>query len=312
MDETSANGASMERLQHQIDTQPDVPRFLADLVALNSSKLTEADARLLEVLMSDPVRAAMDNGKEVSSRAGVHPASAVRLARRLGFAGYPEFRTFLQNNLVDAGTGDFENPAARMAARLIRAQEGKLLSTILDSEIAALQQVRTSVSDADIRAFSEALRDARRIFVLGRSHAATLSSLIALRLKRSGYDATDLGSHMPILSETLSTMSDKDVVWLLSFRSPSPVILDIRAVAALTGAKTLVLSDVNGSRIDPPADLQISVSRGGVGQSQSLVVPMTIANAIILDLASIDEGKSLTALDRFKAFRASLPPRLSR
>ncbi|GHC73040.1 MurR/RpiR family transcriptional regulator [Limoniibacter endophyticus] len=312
MDDTTESGVNKERLENQIDKQPDVPRFLADLIALNSSKLTEADARLLEVLMSDPVRAAMENGKEVSSRAGVHPASAVRLARRLGFAGYPEFRTFLQNNLVDTGTGDFENPAARMAARLIRAEEGKLLSTILDSEIAALQQVRTSVSDTDIRAFSEVLRDARRIFVLGRSHAAALSSLIALRLRRSGYDATDLSSQLHILPEMLSILTDKDVVWLLSFRSPSPVIVDIRGAAALKGAKTLILSDVNGARIDPPGDFHISVSRGGVGQSQSLVVPMTIANAIILDLASIDEGKSLSALDRFKAFRASLPPRLSR
>lgn len=289
-----------------------VPKFLADLIALHSGRLTEADARLLDVLMSDPVRAAMDNGKEVSSRAGVHPASAVRLARRLGFAGYPEFRSFLQANLVDAGTGDFENPAARMAARLARAEEGKLLATLLESEITALQQVKTSVSDADIRAFSEALRDARRIFVLGRSHAATLSALIALRLKRSGYDAVDLASQMHVLSEAMSTLTADDAVWLLSFRSPSPVIHDIRAVAAQKGAKTLVLSDLNGARIDPPADLHISVSRGGVGQSQSLVVPMTIANAVVLDLASIDEGKSLKSLDSFKSFRAGLPPRLAR
>ncbi|WMT86377.1 MurR/RpiR family transcriptional regulator [Pelagibacterium sp. 26DY04] len=293
------------------DSQGEVPRFLADLIAVNSARLTEADARLLDVLMSDPVRAAMDNGKEVSTRAGVHPASAVRLARRLGFAGYPEFRAFLQANLVDSGTGDFENPAARMAARLVRAEEGKLLATLLESEITALQQVKTSVSDADIRAFSQALCNSRRIFVLGRSHAATLSGLIALRLKRSGYDAVDLASQMHILPELLSTLTADDVVWLLSFRNPSQVVLDIRAAAAERGAKTLVLSDINGARIDPPADLHISVSRGGVGQSQSLVVPMTIANAIVLDLASIDDGRSLKSLDSFKAFRAALPKRLA-
>ncbi len=292
--------------------QPAVPRFLSDLMAQNSGRLTAADARLLDVLLSDPVRAAMDNGREVSSRAGVHPASAVRLARRLGFAGYPEFRGFLQANLLDAGSDDFENPAARMAARLVRATEGQLLSTLLDSEIAALQQVRSSVCDADIRAFSQALRDARRIFVLGRSHAAMLSALIALRLKRSGYDATDLASQMHLLPELLSTVTADDVVWLLSFRTPSPVVLDLRFAAAQKGARTIVLGDIKGARMDPPAALQILVSRGGVGQSQSLVVPMTIANAVILDLASIDGGRSLAALDAFKAYRASLPPHLPR
>ncbi|GHA25634.1 RpiR family transcriptional regulator [Devosia pacifica] len=292
--------------------QHELPRFLGDLIAHNAARLTEADARLLDVLVRDPIRGAMENGKEVSSRAGVHPASAVRLARRLGFSGYPEFRTFLQANLVDSVAGDFENPAARMAARLVRAEEGDVLSSILDSEIAALQHVRTTVRDADIRAFSTALMKARKIFVLGRSHAATLSALIALRLRRSGYDSIDLAGQMHQLPEVLTGMTDQDVLWLLTFRKPAQVVLDVRAIAAETATTTLALSDLTGTRIDPAPDHQISVSRGGVGQSQSLVVPMTIANAVILDLAAIDGGNSLRALDTFKSFRAGLPTRLGR
>lgn len=79
--------------------QDGVPRALLDLIHRNSTRFTPADERLLDVVIQDPVRAAMDNGASVSSRAGVHPASAVRLARRLGFAGYPEFRSFIQNSL---------------------------------------------------------------------------------------------------------------------------------------------------------------------------------------------------------------------
>src|SRR3546814_13167457 len=109
----------------------------------HSTRLTEADTRLLDVLIQDPIRAAMQNGKDVSQRAGVHPASAVRLARRLGFKGYPEFRSFLQANLTE-GDGDFESSAARMAARLVQAESHGLLSSILDSEIAALQIGRAS------------------------------------------------------------------------------------------------------------------------------------------------------------------------
>ncbi|PZU88305.1 MAG: MurR/RpiR family transcriptional regulator [Shinella sp.] len=286
-----------------MDRQGEVPQALGDLISRNSTRLTEADTRLLGVLMQDPVRAAMENGTAVSSRAGVHPASAVRLARRLGFKGYPEFRSFLQSNLID-GVGDFESPAARMAARLVRAEEGGLLASVLDSEIAALQQVRNTVSDGNIRAFSQSLRDCRRVFILGRGHFAALSSLIALRLRRSGYDAVDLGSQMHQLAEALSTLSPEDVVWFLAFRRATPVVQEVRAIAAARGAKTLAVTDLQGARIDPAPDFQILVSRGDPGESQSLVVPMTIANAVILDLAAIDEGRSLRALKEFRAFRA--------
>ncbi|SFA76527.1 transcriptional regulator, RpiR family [Rhizobium sp. NFR07] len=282
----------------------EAPLALSDLISRHSTRLTDADTRLLDVLIQDPIRAALDNGKDISSRAGVHPASAVRLARRLGFKGYPEFRAFLQSSLTEGGN-DFESPAARMAARLVRAEGDGLLASVLDSEIAALQQARNSVSDADIRAFSERLRDSRKIFVFGRGHFASLCSLIALRLNRSGYEATDLGSQIHQLPELLSGLSSEDVVWLLAFRRAPSLLQEVRDVAARCGAKTLTITDVGGIRIDPPPDHQILVSRGKPGESQSLVVPMTIANAVILDLASIDNGRSINALSKFRSFRAA-------
>ncbi len=109
-----------------MDKQETVPQAFADLISRHSTRLTDADARLLDVLIQDPIRGAMENGKDVSFRAGVHPASAVRLARRLGFKGYPEFRSFLQANLLEGG-GDFESSAARMAARLVTAEEAACL-----------------------------------------------------------------------------------------------------------------------------------------------------------------------------------------
>lgn len=280
-----------------------LPPALLELINRNSGRLTPADGRLLDVLIQDPIRAALDNGTSVSSRAGVHPASAVRLARRLGFSGYPEFRSFIQASLID-GDSDLESPAARMAARLVRAEDAGVLGSLLDSEIAALQQVRQGVSESDIRHFSEVLRDSQRVFVFGRGHSASLSALIALRLNRSGYPSVDLGAHLHQLPEALAGLGPGDVVWLLAFRKASPLVHEIRTIAADRGATTLALTDFQAARIEPAPDRQIVASRGGLGQSQSLVVPMTIANAVVLDLAAIDDGRSIKSLEAFKAFRS--------
>lgn len=284
---------------------------LADLIAQSASVLTEADARLLDVLMQDPVRAAMESGKTMSLRAGVHPASAVRLARRLGFGGYPEFRSYLQSNLIDDDTAELDDPAARIAARLVRAEKGGVLCSILDSEIAALQTLRSALSDEDIRASAEMLRDARRVFIYGLGHAAILSALVSLRLRRSGYDTVDLAM-LPNLAEALTGLESSDVVWLMSFRDPRPTVQAIRQIAAERSAKVLLLGDTNSLRITPPAHRAITISRGSVGQSQSLVVPMTVANAIILDLAAIDDARSLLALATFRRFRETLPAAIPR
>lgn len=286
-----------------MDKQETVPQAFADLISRHSTRLTDADARLLDVLIQDPIRGAMENGKDISFRAGVHPASAVRLARRLGFKGYPEFRSFLQANLLEGG-GDFESSAARMAARLVTAEEGGLLGSVLDGEISALNTVRKTVSDADIRSFSEHLRDSRRILLLGRGHASALSALITLRLMRSGYDATNVADQMDQLPELLWSLSKHDVLWLFCFRRVAPLVHEVRRIAAEREATTLALTDLHAARIEPAPDRHIAVSRGDPGQSQSLVVPMTIANAVILDLAAIDDGRSIRALTELRSFRA--------
>ncbi|MAQ83429.1 MAG: RpiR family transcriptional regulator [Maritimibacter sp.] len=281
--------------------------FLNDLITRHSDQLTEADTRILDVMVRDPIRAAMENGKEVSFRAGVHPASAVRLARRLGFGGYPEFRAFLQQRLVE-GNGEFEDPTARIAARLAKAGEGGLLASVLDSEISALETLRASVTDADIRGFSTALLGARRVFLFGQSHAATLCHLVALRLRRSGYDAVDLSLMQHQWLEQVADMTCDDVLWLVNFRKVPAAVARIMQVAAARGATTLALTDKRGAALDPAPDCHIAVSRGEAGESQSLVVPMTVTNTVVLDLATIDDGRTMRALAEFRDMRERLAP----
>ena len=257
------------------------------------------------MLVRDPVRGALQNGKEVSSLAGVHPTSAMRLARRLGFRGYPEFRAFLQEKLIERGE-DFQHASARIAARLVQAEEKGLLSSLVDGEIDALRQIHNNASDEEIRNFSLALRDARRIYVFGFGHCVALANLIFRRLSRSGYSVEDLSEKNHELPERMISMTSEDVVWLIGFRRPNKEMLRIRKIAKKFEARTLALTDLAGARFNIPPELHITVSRGEPGQSQSLVVPMTIVNAVILDLAAIDEGKTMRSLENFKILRAEL------
>ncbi|WP_418594178.1 MurR/RpiR family transcriptional regulator [Ponticoccus sp. (in: a-proteobacteria)] len=276
------------------------------LLTRNAERLTATDGRLLDVLLQDPMRAALENGKEISDRAGVHPASAVRLAQRLGFDGYPAFRAFLRANLTEGGR-DFGTASARMAARLVRAEEG-LLASVVEGEIAALEALRDTVTDARIRACAEVLRGARRVFLFGQGHAASLSKLAALRLGRSGYDARDLGAERDRMALALQGLGQGDALWLFSFRKPHATTLTLAGIARSRGATLLALTDDGGTPIRPVPDHIIAASRGRIGETQSLTVPMAVANAVILDLARIDGGRSLAALDEHRKFRAALPP----
>lgn len=82
--------------------------------------------------LQDPVGAAMDNGEDVSSRAGGASIVGREGETLLGFKGDSEFRSFLQSNLTDgegiskvlsahgctAGVGRRRRPAGAARSRL--------------------------------------------------------------------------------------------------------------------------------------------------------------------------------------------------
>ena len=53
-------------------------------------------------------------------------------------------------------------------------------------------------------------------------------------------------------------------------------------------------------------DVVWSAKRGPIGEFHSLVVPMTVINALLLSLASMEQEKSMTLLDKLDNLRDQL------
>jgi len=65
------------------------------------------------------------------------------------------------------------------------------------------------------------------------------------------------------------------------------------------GAKTIVIADTVGPTLSPQPDILLSVPRSGDPDAfQTLTVPMTLCNAIIVAAGALDEGKALQALEQ--------------
>ena len=80
---------------------------LREVIEQYDGRLTAADQRLVQELLSNPTEGAFLSATNLAKRVGVHAAAAVRLARKLGFSGYPELRSQLQSQLIaDSGPAD--------------------------------------------------------------------------------------------------------------------------------------------------------------------------------------------------------------
>jgi len=275
-----------------------VPMTLLQIIEQYNGQLTRTDRKVVEELLANPREGAFLSLPELATRADVHPTSAVRLARKLGYSGYPELRSQLQSELLDVPP-----PAERVRERLAHMSHGTILSSLVESEIAALQQLPYLITQGDIENVAQALIKARRIYVFGRSHAAALMSLFTLRLRRSGYDAHEVQRHGRELADDLIDLSARDLLLGFSFTRPYEGLQEALRYARKAGARTVVISDHSGATLRPRPDLLLAASRGARGESQSLTVPMAICNTLILEISRLDRGRSLKSLEKLDTLK---------
>lgn len=243
-------------------------------------------------MLANPTESAFLSAAELSKRAGVHQASAVRLAQKLGFAGYPELRNALQAELVSAS-----EPAERVRKRLSQ-MENDILGQLVASEAEALLALPRHVPQAQLEAAARLLIGAQRVFLFARGHATALLDLTDRRLRRSGFDTRPLPFEGRDLAEHLITLGPSDVVLAFAFHRAPPGLKPLLAHAAQVGAATLLVSDLLGPLVRPQPSLLLAAPRGEEEEFQTLSVPMALVNALVLTIARLDDNRSLRALDR--------------
>ncbi|MBN8533374.1 MAG: MurR/RpiR family transcriptional regulator [Rhizobiales bacterium] len=269
---------------------------LAEAVARHADDLSPVERKLTEALLASPGEAAVLPVAEMARRAGADPATAVRLARKLGFSGYRALKQSLQSALIQGADAH-----DRLERRVGPMDKDQILSTLIEVEMESLQLLRNQISDARLLAAAATLRDARRIFLYGQGHATALVDLMARRLNRHGYLAIPIREGEWSAPEALVNMASTDMLVTFAFYRVPPILPTMLAHAEAVGASSLLITDLVGLRFPAMPTHTLAAVRGQPEQSHSLTVPMLLVNALILAIARFDDGRSVASLEKLDA-----------
>jgi len=275
--------------------------ILERLLQTHAPRLSAADHKIADTLLAHPRETALLSTNELAQRAEVHPTSAVRFARKLGFGGYPALRTALQTELFNESAA-----ADRVRRRIERLGRGRRLEAFVQSEIRALARLPEQVSDRKVEAAARAIVGARKVFLFGIGHAENLARLMQLRLTRGGYAALMLHGEPREIAATMLQARRNDVFVLFSFQKVQPRIPRIAAYARSVGARTMLITDIVKTALLPYARPVLAATRGEPGEARSLTVPMAIVNTILLEVSRLDRGRMIEHLERLEKEHARL------
>jgi DNA-binding MurR/RpiR family transcriptional regulator len=181
-----------------------------------------------------------------------------------------------------------------------------LLSSLVRSEMESLSALLRHVDQAAIEAAASTLLRARSVFIFAQGNAFALAELLDRRLRRAGLRTVVATGQGRELAERLVGLSREDALIAFAFRRLPREVEPALDHARKTGAKTVVIADQIARRLRAQPDHLLAAPRGNAEEFLTLTVPMAICNALVLTIASIDGGQSVSTLDALETLSASL------
>ena len=101
-------------------------------------------------------------------------------------------------------------------------------------------------------------------------------------------------------------MTDRDLLFAIGFFDVNPALQIVLDYAREVRCPAILLTDTLGSVIGEKVDVILAAKRGPVSAFHSLVVPMTIINTLLLEIATKDQDAVTAHLDKLDQLREQL------
>lgn len=267
---------------------------VAELIESHRDRLTPAERRVADVVLSAPEEVAFGTVAELAGRAATSGASVVRLATKLGLDGFVALQASVQDDL-----------AARLRPAVDRIRRPASADPLVRAAAAETANVATTLEGVDRAAYAATVRaladEARRVWVLSSDASAGVAHQFADNLSMLRGEVTMLGGPPPRLVRQIAGVERGDTVVAIDLRRYERWVLDAAGQMVERGARLVALTD---SRLSPLADLAtvtLVVRAEGVGPFDSYVGVLALLNTLAAAAADGLRAGATSRLDRVEA-----------
>jgi DNA-binding MurR/RpiR family transcriptional regulator len=248
--------------------------------------------RALCQMMDSPEMVATNNISSLAIALQVSPPTLTRLAKLLGFQGFPEFQRLFRKHLVEPDR--FYSGQAALLASKSGVSAPDIMRTLADEAINNISRACAMLDKGQLDTAAGWLATGVRVHVFGYRQSASLASLMSYGLSMIRSNVQQLGANGQGLSVGLSQINRNDVVVLLS---SSPYSRETVAAARLADRQHARLIAVTDSHLSPLAqwsDITLTLPTDSSFYSNSLCAAVFMIEGL-LTLTARQLGKKAIA-----------------
>lgn len=227
---------------------------------------------------------------------GVSESTVVRFATCLGYKGYPEFQSALEEMVRTK-----LNSVQRMEVTYGRISQSEILQTVLSSDADKIKTTLEKIDHAAFEAAVDTILGAKNLYIIGIRSCAPLASFLAfycnLMFENVHLLTTNSSSE---LFEQMLRINEEDAIIGISFPRYSMRTLKALEFANNRNAKVITITDSVHSPMNLYSSCNLIADSDMASIVDSLVAPLSVINALIVALCMKRQKEvagTLTALE---------------
>lgn len=257
-------------------------RDLISIIKSNFHKFSKGQKLIAQFIVDHYDKAAFMTAAKIGETVDVSESTVVRFASTLGYSGFPELQKALQvlikNKLTTVQRIGLDDDVIN--------DKVKLHKKILKNE---MNNMRYLFEHFDIEALDKAtelILKAKRVFVLGLRTSSTLSNYLGFYLDVALDDVKVLNnSGVNSLYEELIRIKENDLLIVISYPRYSKTTIEAARFVKEHNAKLVAITDTEESPVYSLADASLLAKSNIVSFVDSLVVPLTVINSLIINIS---------------------------
>ena len=287
--------------------EPTGARTVAERLRGQFDTLTRAERQLAGLILENYPVSGLGSITAIAEAAGVSTPTAARMARKLGFDGFPGLQAALRAELE----ATLSSPMAKHDSWAGLAPEAHILNRFADAVTENLRQTLARIEPERFDAVAALLADRTRpLFVVGGRITRALADYLSTQMQVVRGGVTLLPPNANTWPHQLLSMGAGDVLVVFDIRRYEQEILRLAEMATERGVTLVVLTDQWGSPATRFAaqSLHARVEAPSAWDSTAVILFLVEALVAAVQDADWDETRARmteleTLIDRTRMFR---------
>jgi DNA-binding MurR/RpiR family transcriptional regulator len=233
---------------------------------------------------------------QLGAEMGISEATVIRLARELGYEGFPELRRQLHGMIRE----DLNSLELLARERSRSGPDRDALSAMVTTEVNHLNDLALEVSRPDFARLVRGLVEAKRVYIVGHRASASLAHFFGYSLTKIHPDVVTLTGEGDINFDAFRTVPANSWMVAIAFARYPRATVELIDFARRENIIVGAITDRVLSPLAKRADLSLIIKADPVSFIDSHCAPSALIAALLVEYGMIAQAQTENMLRRFE------------